>query len=233
MEVSACQHYGVSLASALLAKPQRPRIIAEHVARPGVDWQECDKKLLILRGEDLSGANLFGVDFTLTDLRDTKLSGANLEKASLLRASLAGSKVAGARFNRVEGYRTDFSRTDAEGAMFASAELQRANFGRAKLTNVDFTKAELGRAQFHDAEITATQFAFANLSRADFRRSNFSASVNFYRAVFFLARIEGVNLSASSGLSQEQIDAACGDDNTILPSGFARPEHWPCDFQQE
>ena len=117
--------------------------------------------------------------------------------------------------------------------MFASAELQRANFGRAKLTNVDFTKAELGRAQFHDAQITATQFAFANLSRDDFRRSNFSASVNFYRAVFFLARIEGVNLSASSGLSQEQIDAACGDDNTILPSGFARPEHWPCDFQQE
>ena len=101
--------------------------------------------------------------------------------------------------------------------MFASAERQRANFGRAKLTDVDFTKAELGRVQFHDAEITATQFAFANLSRADFRRSNFSASVNFYRAVFFLARIEGVNVSASSGLSQEQIDAACGDDNTILP----------------
>ncbi|MER9923589.1 pentapeptide repeat-containing protein, partial [Mesorhizobium sp. M0048] len=88
----------------------------DAAATPGVNWQECDKKLLILDGQDLSGANLFGVDFTSTDLRNTNLRAANLEKATLVRASLADSTAKGARFDRIEGYRTDFSRMDAQGA---------------------------------------------------------------------------------------------------------------------
>ncbi|HSG94139.1 MAG TPA: pentapeptide repeat-containing protein, partial [Afifellaceae bacterium] len=38
-------------------------------AAPGVDWQGCRKRNLILKGSDLSGAKLAGTDFTATDLR--------------------------------------------------------------------------------------------------------------------------------------------------------------------
>ena len=117
----------------------------DAAATPGVDWHECDKKLLILEGQDQGGANLFGVDFTSTDLRNSNLLAANLEKATLVRAS-ADSTAKGARFDKIEAYRTDFSRMDAQGVVFASAEVQRSNFQDANLTNVDFTKAELGRA---------------------------------------------------------------------------------------
>ena len=124
---------------------------------PGVDWTECDKKLIILSGSDFNGATLVGTDFTSTDLRDSNLLAANFEKATLVRASLAGSKADGAKFDRIEAYRTNFSGMSAQGATFASAEMQRSNFTGAKLVNVDFTKAELGRAEFADAEIIGSQ----------------------------------------------------------------------------
>lgn len=211
--------------------------LASHDCRasptPGVNWQDCDKKLIQLQGRDLSGANLFGVDFTSTDLRNTNLLAANLEKATLVRASLAGSTANGARFARIEAYRTDFSRMDAQGASFISAELQRSNFQQATLADADFTKADLGRAQFDDAEIGGSHFSLANLARADFRGATFSGPVDFDRAFFFLARIEGINLASATGLAQWQIDMACGDHGTVLPVGLTKPETWPCEFQQE
>ncbi|CAN7208978.1 pentapeptide repeat-containing protein [Rhizobium sp. LjRoot254] len=200
---------------------------------PGINWQECDKKLLMLGGSNLEGAKLVGTDFTTTDLGNANLLGANLEKAKLLRASLAGSTAKGARFVRAEAYRTDFTGIGADDANFESAELQRSNFKDAKLSNVNFTKAELGRSQFDGAEVGGSHFSLTNLARADFRGAHFSGPVDFDRAFFYLTRIEGVDFSAATGLSQWQLDMACGDDKTVLPSGLKKPDQWPCKFQQE
>lgn len=200
---------------------------------PGIDWQGCDKKLLMLGGSDLEDARLSGADFTATDLRGASLLGANFEKARLLRASLAGSAAKGARFARVEAYRTDFSGIDAVDATFESAELQRSNFKEAKLSNANFTKADLGRSQFDGAEVGGSRFSLANLARADFRGAAFSAPVDFDRSFLFLARFEGVDLGASTGLAQWQVDMACGNDATVLPSGLTKPANWPCKFDQD
>ncbi len=199
----------------------------------GIDWQECSKKLLILRGSDLSGANLFETDFTSTDLRETNLVAANLEKANLVRASLADSNAKGAKFDRIEAYRTDFRRMDAQGATFASAELQRSNFGGANLTDADFTKAELGRAEFKEATVTGSKFSLANLARADFRTTVLTGPIDFDRSFLFLTRIEGLDLSAATGLAQWQIDMACGDGDTKLPAGLTAPADWPCKFDND
>ena len=179
--------------------------------------RNASKKMLILRGSDISGANLVDVDFTSTDLRDTNLLASNLEKATLVRASLADANAKGAKFNRIEAYRTDFSRIDAQGAIFASAEMQRSTFNGANLADVDFTKAELGRAEFGGATITGSRFELANLARADLRTAKFTGPIDFTSAFFFLTRIEGVDLSAANGLAQWQIDMACGDAATKLP----------------
>lgn len=202
-------------------------------AAPGINWENCDRKLLMLKASDLSGANLFDTNLTSTDLRDSNLVEANFEKATLFRASLAGSKAAGTRFDRVEAYRADFSEIDAVGASFGNAEMQRVRFHNAKLANTDFTKADLGRAQFDGADITGSRFALANLARADFRETTFDAALDFDRAFVFLARFEGVDLSDATGLTQSQLDIACGDDSTGLPAGLTRPSGWPCNFEQE
>jgi uncharacterized protein YjbI with pentapeptide repeats len=199
-------------------------------AAPGVDWSECGKKVIILSGSDLNGATLVGTDFTSTDLRDSNLMTANLEKATLVRASLAGAKAEGAKFDRIEAYRTNFSGMHAQGATFASAEMQRSNFANAVLVNVNFTKAELGRADFTGADITGTKFGLANLARADFSKAKFSGPIDFANSFLYLTRIEGLDLSASTGLAQWQIDMSCGDANTKLPSGLTPSAQWPCEF---
>lgn len=202
-------------------------------AAPGINWEDCDRKLLVLRGSDLSGANLVETNLTSTDLRESNLIEANLEKATLFRASLAGSKATGARFDRIEAYRADFSNLDATGASFGSAEMQRAKLNNSMLANTDFTKADLGRAQLDGADISGSRFSLANLARADFRGTTSNAALDFDRAFMFLARLEGVDLSTATGITQAQVDIACGDDATVLPAGLTKPAGWPCNFEQE
>jgi uncharacterized protein YjbI with pentapeptide repeats len=197
---------------------------------PETDWHECDKSNLMLSRSDLSGANLVDTDFTSTDLRNVNLTGANLEKATLVRSSLAGAKAEKANFSRIEAYRTNFSGLAAQGASFASAEMQRADFSGADLTGADFQKAELGRADFDKAVITGAKFPLANLSRADFRGARFEGPLDFTGAFLFLTRIEGVDLTAATGLEQRQIDQACGDQATKLPAGVSAPSDWTCTF---
>jgi uncharacterized protein YjbI with pentapeptide repeats len=200
---------------------------------PGVNWQECNKKLLMLKGSDLSGANLVEVDFSFTDLRNTNLLASNLEKAKLVRASLSGAKAKGTKFDRIEAYRTDFSQIDAEGATFASAEMQRSAFVVANLVNVNFAKAELGRAEFDGATISGSNFELANLARANLRTAKFTGPLNFKSAFLFLTRLEGVDLSEAKGLAQWQLEMACGDSATKLPAGLAAGASWPCKFDDD
>ncbi|MBA3447421.1 MAG: pentapeptide repeat-containing protein [Pseudaminobacter sp.] len=198
------------------------------VAAAGVDWRDCQKRLLMLDGSDFSGANLAETDFTATDLRRSNFESANLEGATLVRSSLAGSNARNANFSKVEGYRTDFSGIDGQHVNFINAELQRADFTGANLASTSFEKAELGRAQFENAELTGSRFTLANLARADFRKAKFTGPLDFSRAFFYLTRIAGVNLEAATGLEQWQIDMSCGDADTVLPAGLTAPADWPC-----
>lgn len=197
-------------------------------ATASIDWSQCNKRLLMLGGSTLDGANLARTDFTYTDLRNSSFKSANFEKAMLIRSSLASSVLNGANLTKVEAYRSDFSEADMENAKLVSAEMQRTNFSSAKLTGTDFSKAELGRANFEGALLTGTKFTKSNLSRARFEGATFEGAVDFEDTFLLLTRIEGLDLSNASGLQQEQIDLACGDDKTKLPSGLTAPGTWPC-----
>ncbi|MBP2547477.1 uncharacterized protein YjbI with pentapeptide repeats [Neorhizobium galegae] len=197
-------------------------------AAPSIDWSDCKKRMLMLDGSNFDGANLSNADFSMTDLGRSSMKGANVTKAGLVRTSLAQSDLTGADFSKAEGYRSDFTAVKATGASFVAAELQRGNFSSADLRNSDFTKAELGRAIFYRATFENTHFAMANLSRALFHNTSFAGPVDFTDAFMFLTRIEGVDLTRATGLKQEQIALACGDETTKLPQGLTAPAGWPC-----
>ncbi|WP_157019341.1 pentapeptide repeat-containing protein [Mesorhizobium xinjiangense] len=197
---------------------------------PGTNWENCQRRNLLLTGANLANSNLRNTDFSQTDLRRSDLRAANLESATLVRASLAGAKADEADFTKVEAYRTNFSNVSARDSSFASAELQRADFRNAVLTGVDFQKAEAGRADFTGAELSGTRFTLANLARASFTDATFDGPIDFDGAFLFLTRVEGMDLSAATGLEQEQIDLACGDETTKLPAGMTMPASWPCPF---
>ncbi|MDM9629704.1 pentapeptide repeat-containing protein [Rhizobium sp. S152] len=195
----------------------------------GIDWSQCNKKNLMLEGNDFQGANLADADLTLTNLSGTNLNGANFEKATLVRAWFTNAQAAKANFAKIEAYRSGFDGVVADGASFIGAELQRANFHAAKLSGANFEKAELGRANFKEAVLTGAKFSLANLSRADFTTAQFEGPLAFDGAFMFLTRINGLDLSAATGLEQAQVDLTCGDSNTKLPAGLSTPKSWPCD----
>lgn len=215
---------------AMVAFPAKQSLAAScrAEASAGLDWSACNKRLLMLGGSVLDGADLRGTDFTFTDLRGSSFKKANLEKAKLIRTSLASSQLQEGNFVKVEAYRGDFSDADAENAKFNNAEMQRASFENAKLVGTDFSKAELGRADFEGATLTGAKFTMANLSRARFESANLTGPIDFENAFLLLTRIEGLDLSGATGLEQKQIDIACGDAKTKLPQGLTTPTSWPC-----
>lgn len=65
----------------------------------------------------------------------------------------------------------------------------------------------------------------AYLIAADLRRGDL-AGVDVLGADLRDARLEGADLSKALFLTQVQVDAARGDDTTILPAALSRPRHW-------
>jgi uncharacterized protein YjbI with pentapeptide repeats len=220
----------LAIAVSMFATSLAQAVHCKSSPSPGLDWSNCNKSMLMLGRSNLEGATLFNADFTSSDLRGTNLNSANLEKATLVRASLAGASAVGANFASVEAYRISFVGASAEGASFVRAGLQRANFSQARLTGANFEKAELGRANFNGAVMTGTKFSQANLARADLTLTIFEGPIEFDSAFMYLTRIEGLDLSAASGLRQTQIGLACGDAATKLPAGLYAPGNWPCAF---
>lgn len=195
---------------------------------PEVDWSACSKKNLMLGGSDFTGANFRDADLSYTDMRDTNLTAAVLEKATLIRTWFTGARLDKASFARVEAYRSSFQKVIAKGTSFASAELQRAAFDGADLSYASFEKADLSRASFDEAILSGASFTYANLSRADLSKARIDGTIGLDKAFMLLTRIEGLDLSRATGLDQSQIDIACGNGETRLPTGLATPESWPC-----
>lgn len=195
--------------------------------KPKVDWSKCTKMKLVLRNDDLNGAVFRHANLSSTDLAGASLREANLVGAILNRARLREADLAGADLTKVEGSRTDFQNATLTDAVLTKSELFRANFSGAALNDAILSKAELGRAVFAGADLTGADLSFSNIARADFTNAKLM-NVSLQRAYTFLTRIEGVDLSQSIGLTQEQLDLACGDNETRLPAGLEKPTSWPC-----
>lgn len=193
----------------------------------GVQWQDCEKHRLILRKADLTGAKLAGADFNGSDLESAKLAGADLSRASLDRVRLSQADLSRARLVQVKAYRTNFSK-----ARMAGADLTKGELARANLSGADLSGAQLGKAEFQRASLDGANLTGADLRGADFTRATLAqaklAGAQLAETRLYLTRIEGVDLSATTGLVQARLDEACGDARTLLPKGLKPAQRWPC-----
>jgi uncharacterized protein YjbI with pentapeptide repeats len=131
------------------------------------------------------------------------------------------------------------------GANLTNAKLYRANLLEARLDNADLSRANLQRARLHgaqlqgakllEADLWGVEFQPANIGRLEFSRPGAKTNTtvvtaydaaNLANADLQLARLEGAKLGRVRGLTQEQINKACLDNKTQLPTGFVRPP--PC-----
>ncbi len=221
--------FAIAASGAAYFAPTLPAFAGcEDDPAPGVDWQECRKRNLIMSGSNFEGANFIKTDFTSSDLRDSNLTNANLRKSNLLRAYFAGSTADNANFQNALGFRTNFANASLTGANFVKSELHRSDFSGADLTNADLSKSELGRVMFSGGILTGASFEHANLARADLRNTIIEGPIPLTSAFLFQTRIEGLDLSKATGLAQWQVDMSCGDADTKIPDGLERPSSWPC-----
>ncbi len=115
----------------------------------------------------------------------------------------------------------------SEGKEGEQADLRRANLEGAYLCMADLQEANLKGANLQGANLW-----MANLQGADLRRANLEGA-NLRQANLQGARLEGANLegaylSTAKGLTQKQLDDACGDAKTKLPDNLKDYKMKPC-----
>ena len=121
-----------------------------------------------------------------------------------------GDKAQIAQVKKARLSRMDLRHALAFGAFLVKAgldeaDLQGAVLGGANLQGAVLEYANLQRANLEDANLQGADLAGANLQGAD----------------LYEAKLQGAELRYGEGLTQEELDGACGDEKTELPSGMS------------
>lgn len=158
-----------------------------------------------LHGSDLTGAHfrkamLYGVTGEQVIMRGAVLEDATLTEANLTHSSMRQANLHRAEMARGVFHDNDFQFANLIGASAASVDFTRSNFDRARMDNINLTGATLDGGQF-----TGVRFGFANFADATLLETNFSDA----------------DLTHVVGLTQVQLDSACGNMNTRLPDGLS------------
>jgi uncharacterized protein YjbI with pentapeptide repeats len=106
------------------------------------------------------------------------------------------------------------------------------NFSGARIRQADLSLVTGDRARFTGANLSLTNFFGARLGHADFRDANlegatlvgaYAGYANFSGAALTGANLSGAELEGAAGLTQAQLNTACGDAATRLPMGLTVP----------
>ncbi len=177
----------------------------QDLNRDGISLIQAPLENAYLEAVDLNGAEL-----QHANLEGANLGSANLERAELLNANLERANLWGANLESAW-----LERANLKNAILVRANLMRADFEDANLVNADLQYANLMGADFEDANLVNASLRDANLESAWLERTNLAG-----------ANLEGANLRGAWDLTQEQLEAAIGDEKTVLPEGLTRPSHW-------
>ena len=129
----------------------------------------------------------------------------DLQIIDLRGANLRGANLTGAHLER---------------AVFRDAHLQGAKFYVAHLEGADLIGAHLEEAKLDVVHLEGAYLTGSHLEGASLMYAHLEG------ADLISAHLEGAFLRVVTGLTQEQINVAYGDDKTDLPEGLERPAHW-------
>lgn len=131
----------------------------------------------------------------------------------------SGQSCAGCNLFQAELGYLDLPDIDLSGSRLRQANLALATMNRTKFDNANLSVANLFGARF-----TRASFRNADLSNAILVGAYFG-SANLSGANLASANISGAEMATAIGLTQAQLNQACGDGSTQLPAGLRVP---PC-----
>jgi len=103
----------------------------------------------------------------------------------------------------------DLRGADLTNTCVKKGNVEGALFDNAKLVLMCMSYADFKGASFKGADMAGANLAHANVDGADFTG-----------AILSITSIKGTDMRNARGLTQEQINGACGDADTKLPAGL-------------
>jgi len=190
---------------------------------------KCDLSRRVMPGLSLQGANFAGSDFSHSNLSGAKLNRSRLNntsfhKAYLMRVSgvnvnLKNAELRGTTLSEASLTASDFTQADLRKADLTGSDFTRSDFSRAKLISTDAMGAIFVGANFYKSNLGRSDFTHADFSNAQFISTKFG-DANVENANFTGANLSGASMHKIMGLTQSQLDKACGSNDTHLPAGF-------------
>lgn len=167
-----------------MANPEHLAILEQGVG----GWNRWRKENLFIR-PDLSGIIPCRENLSLADLCGVNLNRANLSEVNLIQVKLIKASLCGAKL-----FQTDLF----------EANLSRANCGKANFSRANLCGADLFKTQLIGANLSESDLREADLSRANFSEANLSKTAlmavhalqtNFEKATLTGACIEDWNIN--------------------------------------
>ena len=103
----------------------------------------------------------------------------------------------------------DLAGADLTNTCVKSGNLEGAKFDGARAVLMCMSYADFKGASFRGADLAGANLAHADVDDADFTGADLS-----------ITSIKGTDLSHARGLTQPQLDRACGDADTKAPAGL-------------
>jgi uncharacterized protein YjbI with pentapeptide repeats len=119
-------------------------------------------------------------------------------------------------------FQADFANAELKGRNFAHARLRQADLSAAVMNRTSFAGGDLRDANFYAGVFSSANFAGANLTNASLVGA-YLQGANFRGATLNGANFSGAEMNRAVGLTQAQLNHACGDGSTLLPHGFSVP----------
>jgi uncharacterized protein YjbI with pentapeptide repeats len=129
-------------------------------------------------------------------------SGGSCPGCNLFQANFSGASMTGRNYARARLRQSDLSLSTMNGANFSGADLRDVEAYGGVFSSASFAGADLTNASFVGAYLQGANFSGARLSGTNF---------------------SGAQLARARGLSQAQLNGACGDAATDLPAGLRIP----------
>lgn len=116
----------------------------------------------------------------------------------------------------------DDQQRTVDSILLAASEMARAQFRRKKneLRGADLMGAKLRGAKLRGANLRGAYLIGADLRGADLRLADLIG------ADLRAADLRGADLAEALFVTQFQVNAAIGDESTVLPTALQRPTHW-------
>jgi uncharacterized protein YjbI with pentapeptide repeats len=116
-------------------------------------------------------------------------------------------------------FQADFGNAKLSGRNYAGARLRQADMSAAIMSGTSFAGADLRDVEAYGAVFSNANFARANLTNASFV-GTYLHGANLSGAILDGVNFSGAELGRARGLTQGQLNHACGDEATELPPGL-------------